>query len=291
MYAALLAWPRATLAKAIQDRIAGSDFEAIHAKIWHTPGERWFTEDDAIWRVHADTSMFIGGIRALLLQSLHPVAMWGVSEHSGFRSDPWGRLQRTSAFLATTTYGTIADAERSIAIVKAIHRRVNGTMADGRTYAADDPHLLQWIHVASVDSFLTAHQRFGQQPLTSDEADDYVAQSAVVAEKLGVIKAPRTVDELQAAIREYRPELTGSEQANEAAALLLRDPPLPAVARIGYTALAAGAVSLLPPWARTQLRLPTLPIADRLVAQPLAQTMSSTIRWALSGAEPGADAA
>ena len=68
----------------------------------------------------------LGPLRALLLQSLHPVAMLGVSEHSGFRSDPWGRLQRTSKFLATTTYGTVADAERSIRIVRAIHKRVTG---------------------------------------------------------------------------------------------------------------------------------------------------------------------
>ena len=110
--------------------------------------------------------MFVGGIRALLLQSLHPVAMLGVSQHSGFRGDPWGRLQRTSRFLATTTYGTIADAERSIRIVRAIHGRVKGTTPSGGEYRADDPHLLGWIHVAEVDSFLTAYQVFGSAPLT-----------------------------------------------------------------------------------------------------------------------------
>ena len=102
--------PRAGLARAVRERIAG-DFEAQHAEIWRT-GERWFTEQDAIWRVHADTSMFIGGIRALLLQSLHPVAMQAVAEHAGFREDFWGRFQRTSKYLALTTYGTVPDAER-----------------------------------------------------------------------------------------------------------------------------------------------------------------------------------
>jgi uncharacterized protein (DUF2236 family) len=285
MSSALLARPRNTMARAIQDRIAGSDFHAVHSKIWDTAGERWFSENDAIWRVHADTSMFIGGIRALLLQSLHPVAMWAISESSGFRGDPWGRLHRTSAFLAITTYGTIADAERSIAIVKAIHRRVNGTLADGRRYSAADPHLLRWIHVAELDSFLSAHQRFGRCPLSQSGADEYVAQCAIVAEKLGVVDAPRTVAELEAAIRDFQPELAGSEPALEAAQLLLWDPPLPPMARIGYEALAAGAVSLLPAWARAQLHLPTLPITDRLVAQPLARTMSWTIRWALAGGD------
>src|SRR5204862_8303005 len=120
----LLQLPRTTLAKAVRDRIAGVDFEQAHAAIWHTAGPRWFTEADPIWRVHADASMFVGGIRALLLQSMHPTAMLGVSEHSGFRGDPWGRLQRTSTYLATTTYGAVEDAERSIRIVRAIHKRV-----------------------------------------------------------------------------------------------------------------------------------------------------------------------
>ena len=105
--------------------------------------------------------MFVGGIRALLLQSLHPVAMAAVSAHSGFRGDPWGRLHRTSHFLATTTYGTIADAERSIAIVNAIHGRVRGRTPEGVAYRADDPELLAWIHLAEVDSFLGAHQALG----------------------------------------------------------------------------------------------------------------------------------
>lgn len=263
--------------------MAGSDFEEAHAAIWHTPGERWFSPDDAIWRVHADTSMFIGGIRALLLQSMHPVAMLGVSEHSGFRSDPWGRLQRTSTFLATTTYGAVTDAERNIRIVRAIHRRVTGVTADGQPYRADDPHLLLWVHVAEIDSFLTCYQAFGGGRLTRGEQDDYVRQTGLVAERLGVQNPPRTADELDETMSAFRPELRGSQQASEAADLLLRNPPLPAAAKVGYAALAAGAVSLLPAWIRTELRLPTLPVADRLVARPVARTAVSAIRWALAG--------
>jgi uncharacterized protein (DUF2236 family) len=285
MSAPLLTRPRKTLARAIQQRIAGSNFEAVHARIWDTPGPRWFTPEDPIWRVHADTAVFIGGIRALLLQSLHPVAMWGVSEHSGFRGDPWGRLHRTSAFVATTTYGTISDAERAIDAVRAIHERVRGTLPDGRPYSASDPHLLGWVHVAEIDSFLAAHQRFGRSPLSPRDVDRYVAQSAVVAEKLGVVAAPRTRVELDDVLDSFRPELGGSDAAWDAAAMLLREPPLPSMHRIGYSALAAGAVSLLPPWARVELRLPTLPITDRLVARPLAATMSSAMRWVLAGGD------
>ncbi len=279
----LLRRPRATLAKAVRDRVAGPKFEEAHAAIWHTPGERWFREDDAIWRVHGDTSMFVGGIRALLLQSMHPVAMLAVSEHSGFRSDPWGRLQRTSTYLATTTYGAIPDAERSIRIVRAIHGRVTGVTPAGRPYRADDPHLLMWVHVAEIDSFLASHRAFGHEPLTAAETDAYVRQTGFVAAQLGVVDPPQSRAELDAVLSTFRPELQGSAAAQEAADLLLRDPPLPGPARIGYAALAAGAVSLLPPWIRTELRLPTLPLADRLVARPLAGSAVRAIRWALGG--------
>src|SRR5215210_3040121 len=245
----LLDKSRVGLAKAVRHRIGGSDFEAVHQKIWYTRGERWFCEDDAIWRVHADTSMFIGGIRALLLQSLHPVAMLGVSEHSGFEGDPWGRLQRTSKFLATTTYGTIADAERSIAIVRAIHRRVNGTTRSGRPYRADDPHLLGWIHAAEVDSFLATYRVFGAEPLDEADADAYVRQTGFVAARLGVVDPPQTVAELDEVLAGYRPELRFSAAAKDAADLLLKDPPLTGPSRLGYAVLAAGAVSTLPNWA------------------------------------------
>jgi uncharacterized protein (DUF2236 family) len=271
------------LARAVRDRIAGANFREAHSAIWDTPGERWFNERDPIWRVHADTSMFIGGIRALLLQSMHPVAMLGVSEHSGFRSDPWGRLQRTSTYLATTTYGAVEDAERSIRIVAAIHRRVQGTTPDGRLYRAGDPHLLMWVHIAEVDSFLASFQAFGNRRLSDAEADEYVRQTGFVAEKLGVVNAPRTVAELDRLLAAFRPELSGSEPARVAADLLLKEPPLSAAERIGYTALAAGAVSLLPPWVRTELGLPTLPLADRVIARPLARSALSAIRWALAG--------
>jgi uncharacterized protein (DUF2236 family) len=275
---------RKQLAQAVRDRIAGPEFREVHEQIWYTPGPRWFAETDPIWRVHADTAMFVGGIRALLLQSLHPVAMLGVSQHSGFRGDPWGRLQRTSRFLATTTYGTVSDAERSIRIVRAIHGRVQGTTPSGQEYRADDPHLLGWIHVAEVDSFLTAYQVFGSAPLTDAEADAYVRQSGAIAERLGVVDPPQTVAEMDRLIADYRPELGLTPAASEAAELLLKDPPLAGPQKLGYAVLAAGAVSILPPWARATLLLPTLPATDRLIARPLTRSALRTLRWALAGA-------
>jgi len=165
---------RRSVAVALRDRVAGEDNAAKAAVIWDKPGERWFTESDPIWRVHADASMFVAGIRALLLQSLHPLAMAGVAGHSGYKGDPWGRLQRTSTFLATTTFGTIEDAEALIERIREIHQRVRGRAPDGRLYAASDPHLLKWVHIAEADSFLQTHQRYAVTRLTAAEADLYV---------------------------------------------------------------------------------------------------------------------
>jgi uncharacterized protein (DUF2236 family) len=276
--------PKASIAKAVRDRLAG-DFEAQHAEIWRD-GERWFDEQDAIWRIHADASMFIGAIRALLLQALHPLALQAVVDHAGFRHDFWGRFQRTSRYVALTTYGTVPDAERAIAAVRAIHRRVRGITPDGRPYAADDPHLLMWVHVAEVDSFLTAFQTFGAGQLTSAEADEYLRETGSVAAQVGVIDPPSSVSELTAIMESYRPELSGSGHAREASNLLIVNPPFTGLTRVAYHLLAVNAVSILPAWARTELLLPALPVTERAVIRPLGRSAMHALRWAL---EPPAD--
>lgn len=273
---------RRSLAAGINTRVAGANFHRDRAQIWDAPGERWFGEQDPIWRVHGDASMFIGGLRALLLQSLHPTAMQAVSEHSGFRSDPWGRLQRTSRFIAMTTYGPIPAAERSIARIRRIHDRVRGFTDQGIPYQASDPVLLAWIHLAEVDSFLRTYQAYGRAPLSPVEADQYIAQSALVAQKLGVVDPPQTVVDVAAAIESYRPLLRGTPAAAEATELLIRQPPLPASARLGYAALVVGAVATLPAWARAELRLPTLPTTDLLFSRPAGRAAVAAIRWALA---------
>jgi uncharacterized protein (DUF2236 family) len=272
---------RRRVAIALRDRVAGQDNAAKAAAIWDKPGERWFTQADPIWRVHADASMFAAGIRALLLQSLHPLAMAGVAGHSGYKGDPWGRLQRTSTFLATTTFGTIQDAESLIERVQQIHQRVRGRAADGRPYAASDPHLLKWVHIAEVDSFLATYQRYAVTPLTAAEADCYVAQSCVVATRVGLSDPPTTVAELDAAIESYRPELAGTPAARDAARFLLLHPPLPWSARPAYGALAGAGVALLPLWARRHLALPSLPLVEATITLPLGGAATSVIRWAL----------
>src|SRR6201996_3209973 len=172
------------LGSALFARVAGPEGPANRAR-FAAPGPRWFAEDRPIRRVHGDAAMFVGGLRALLLQSLHPLAMIAVAQHSDYRRDPWGRLQRTSTFLAATTYGTVEDAQRAVDRVRRVHEHVTGIAPDGRSYRAADPHLLRWVHVAETDSFLRCHQRYGARPPGAARRGGYGARTPGVARPPG----------------------------------------------------------------------------------------------------------
>lgn len=262
--------------------VAGPEWPARRERIHGTPGPRWFAPDRPIQQVHADASMFVGGLRALLLQSLHPLAMAGVAQHSDYRGDPWGRLQRTSEFLAVTTFGAADDAQRAVDKVRGIHRRVHGVAADGRPYRADDPHLLEWVHIAEIDSFLLAHQLYGASPLDQAGRDGYVADTARVASALGVIDPPRTEAQLRSRLEAFRPELRSTAEAREAARFLLVTPPLPLMARGPYGVIAATSVSMLPGWARLPLRLPYLPPVEATAIRAAGRVLVGGIRWAMA---------
>jgi uncharacterized protein (DUF2236 family) len=242
-----------------------------------------FGPDSVTWRVHGDSSMLVGGLRALLLQMLHPLAMAGVADHSDYRRHPDQRLARTALFVATTTYGTTAEAEASIAMVKRVHQRVVGTAPDGRPYAAGDPHLVAWVHHAEVDSFLRAYQRYGSEPLSPADADRYVAEMAVICERLGGEPPARSVAELRSYFRSVQPELRAGSQAHDAARWLMV-PPLPLAARPAYAVIASAAIGLLPGWAQRELWLPLLPGIDPVVVQPAARVLLRTLSWAVEGA-------
>jgi uncharacterized protein (DUF2236 family) len=262
--------------------VAGPEGPTNRERIHGTPGTRWFDEDRPIRRVNADASMFVGGLRALLLQSLHPLAMAGVADHSDYRGDPWGRLQRTSTFLATTTFGCATDAQRAVDQVRRIHEYVHGVAPGGRPYHASDPHLLEWVHIAEVDSFLLAHQIYGAAPLDQAGRDGYVADMAVVATALGVPKPPRTEQELRDRIDAYRPELRGTPAARDAARFLLLTPPLALPARPAYGLLAATAVAMLPVWARLPLLLPYAPVLEATVTRMTGHVLVRGIRWVMT---------
>lgn len=268
-------------ALALRSKVAGEHATERASAIWGAEGERWFTPDDPIWRVHLDASMFLGGIRALLLQSLHPLAMAGVDQHSRYRDDPWGRLQQTSGYISTTTFGTIADAERLIARIRGMHRRVRGTADDGRPYAASDPHLLTWVHVAETESFLTCYQTYGASRLSAYDEDRYVAQAGSIAARLGVIDPPQTVAELRSTLAAFTPELASTPAARETLRFIAADPPMPLAVRPGYLTLVAGAIGSLPTDARRMLGVRLLP-GGSLPLRGAGQVGVGLIRWMLS---------
>jgi uncharacterized protein (DUF2236 family) len=191
-------------------------------------------------------------------------------------------LQRTAAFIAVTTFGTATDAEAAIERIRAVHERVRGTGPDGRPYRANDPHLLAWVHVAEVDSFLRCYQRYGAHPLTAEERDEYVTDTARVATAIGVVDPPRTEAELAERLAAYRPELRGTPEARSAARFMLLTPPLPLVSRPAYAVLGAAAVGLLPAWARWPLRLPYLPITEATTVRAAGHGLVGGLRWVMT---------
>ena len=230
--------------------------------------------------VHSDLApMLIGGLASLLLQSLHPLAMAGVAQHSHYREDPLGRLERTALFVGTTTFRSREEAAATIARVRKIHATVSGVTDLGIDYDATDPHLVSWVHIAEVGSFLAAYQRYGARPLSVEEADGYVADMAPVAIDLGALSVPRSVAELETQLTAYRPELALTSPAREVRNFVLvgvRRTPHEAAA---YAVLCAAAQGVLPHWARRQLGLLSVPLADRMVVRPAARLLTGAMRW------------
>ncbi len=270
---------RSAIASALDSRIGGPEARTRWTEVLEAPGERLLPPDSPVLVVHADIAMLVGGLRALLLQSLHPRAMAGVAQHSNYRDDPWGRLQRTADFLGVVTFGPRDWALNSVETVKRVHRRVEGVTSRGEPYSASDPHLLRWVHIAEVDSFLMAHRRYGKSTLSEPQCDRYVADMAIVARLLGVDDAPTSVAELRSQLRTYAAELRSSEEARDAARYLAFPGGLSATERLGYAPVFAGAVAMLPLRARLMLRLPFLPVTERLVVQPTVSTALNLGRW------------
>ena len=210
-----------------------------------------FGPDSVTWRVHADPSMALAGLRALLLQALHPLAMAGVAQHSDYRERPLKRLQRTAEFVAVTTFGTTAEAERAAAIVRHVHRKVVGVdPVTGRPYSASDAETALWIHCVEIHSFLAAHRVYVGTDFSDDELDAYYDENAVVAEILGVPAdmIPRTVAEMRAFFAAARPGLCVSDAARDAIDFVV-SPPLTAELApfwIPLRILSRAAIALVP---------------------------------------------
>jgi uncharacterized protein (DUF2236 family) len=252
------------------------------------PDQAFITPGSIVRRIHGDLpSMLIGGLSALLFQMLHPLAMAGVAQHSNYRNDPLGRLERTASFLTTTTFGTTAEAEAAIARVRRVHSRVRGVASDGRPYSADDPDLLTWVHVAEVSSFLAASRVYAPCAPSRVEADDYLATMAPVAVALGAGDVPRSTAELDAYLLAVRPRLRLTPEARDARNFVLRGVGRWPHEIATYGLLVQAAQGVLPGWVRSQLRLPSLPGSDVLAVRPSARLLGSAFRWV---ATPAPDA-
>ena len=235
----------------------------------------WFGPDSVAWRVHADISLLVAGLAAFALQSLHPLAMAGVAEHSSFADDFMGRTQRTGQFVQGVVYGSSPEAERRCRTVNLVHTRVVGVAPDGRPYDATDPELLEWVHIAEYLAIAAAHRRFGVRPMTRGELDRYVGEVARVGEGTGVLSPPRSWDEMHTAFERHRPNLAVGEYAAAGLGYLVEPPFIPRAALPVWRLLWAGAVACVPPVARTLLRVPDPTTAQLAGCRALLRTFSS----------------
>lgn len=221
----------------------------------HPPGDPGlFGPDSVTWRIHADfPGMLSGGLCALMLQTLHPLALAGVWDHSNFRTDLLGRLRRTTNFVAGTTYAGRSEAQRLIAHVATIHDQVHGVTPDGRRYSAQDPRLLTWVHVSESYGFLEGFRRYSPIPLPDGAVDRYYAEVRRVAEALGARDVPGSEREIADYFARMGDELCFDERSKEVLAVLARiQLPVPVASLSRGLFLGAGA-ALLPDWAYDRL--------------------------------------
>lgn len=241
-----------------------------------------FGPRSAIWQVHGDfTSMLCGGISALLLQMLHPLALAGVWDHSRFREDIFGRLRRTSQFISATTFGTTDDAERLIAKVQGIHQRISGVAPDGTPYRASDPALLTWVHVAECSSFMASHLRYKRTIVTAARQEQYYREAAEVARRLGAEDIPETPRQVAEYLQDMRPQLRCDERTQEVAQVLLTTRLPGRLSRpVGRWMMVAG-IDLLPDWAQQMLAIPINPLqrrTARVAVNGVARVLRASVR-------------
>lgn len=237
-----------------------------------------FGPESVTWRVVGDVSAFIGGIRALLIQAVHPEVAAGVADHSSYRVDPLGRLSRTSAYVTATSYGALPEVQQAVALVRRAHRPVRGVSERGQRYTAGTPDLGAWVHNALTDSFLTAYDVFGRDRLTPEECDRYVAEQTEVGAMLNARPLPHTAQELSAWLTNH-PGVSPSRGMREAVEFL-RDPPLSRTQRAGYRLLFNAAAATVPRRLRRILGVRKIPGAIWI-----GRTIAAVLRWAL-GSSP-----
>ncbi len=237
-----------------------------------------FGPESVSWRVIGDAAAFVGGVRALLVQAVHPEVVAGVADHSSYQTDPLGRLSRTSAYVTATTFGAIPEVEQAVARVRQAHRPVTGRSHRSVPYSAGKPEFAAWVHNVLTDSFLQAYQAYGPTELTPEESDRFVLEQTKVGRLLDADPLPETAAELAEWVA-FNPALDGSPGMAQTRRFL-SNPPLDPLQRTGYQALYRGALPTIP--GRV---LELLDLKPSLLDETLGRRFVAFLRWAL-GSSP-----
>ena len=249
-----------------------------------------YLPNQAPWIVHADFATLVGGVRALLMQALHPGSLGGVSQHSRYEQDPIGRLSGTIRWLTVTTFGSLEAIQGEAGRVNRLHDKVVGKYetAEGeqRPYRAADPDLLLWVHVAFMDSFLRAHQNYSKRPIPGG-ADEYVRLWADSVKALGLASAPMSEAELISTLDCFRSKLVVTEKTKQVIHWI-RKAPLPALAKPVYALLFHSALASLPAEYRRMIGIRSWPL---WLTRPVTTTLLRLMRVSIGPESPIEDAA
>ena len=255
------------------------------------PGDPGLLGPDSVsWSVLGDASVFVGGIRALFVQSAHPEVVAGVEQHSSYRIDPLGRLSRTSVYVTETTYGALPEVDAAVAMVRRAHRPVRGVSERDVAYSAGQPDLAAWVHNVLTESFLAAYQAYGPRRLTPAEADRFVEEQTRIGSLLTSAELPKTALDLASWIA-GNPAVADSRSMRKAVEFLRR-PPLPMGVGVGYRVLADAANATIPRPMRDLLGLrppPTSEATGRAAVSALRWALGSSPSWHLALLRCGAE--
>ena len=249
-----------------------------------------YLPDEAPWIAHADMATLVGGIRALLMQALHPGSLTGVREYSRYKDDPLGRLSGTVRWLTVTTFASTESVSSEAGRVNRMHGHVKGNYRDASgkivSYSAADPHLLRWVHIAFMDSFLRCHQTYSTVPLPGG-ADAYIRLWSKSVIPLGLDDAPMSEAEMLDDFERYRPELAVTEETREVIGWI-KNPPLPRSSLPAYRFLFKAALASLP---RDYQELIGLGYPSLRVTRPMTVYLLKFIRLAIGPESPIEEAA
>lgn len=258
----------------------------------HLPGEQYaepvgdpglYGPGSAIWTMHGDVSGVLGGVAGLLLGTLNEPITHGTNRFSDYLQDPIKRLGFTASFVMGVTYGSTPVAEKLIDTVRTMHKRVHGTMPDGRPFSATGSADIIWTGATQAYAIACAHERYHPDPLRGADLDRYFAEYALISEKLGATDPPRSRADIEDYFSTMRPRLTMSEEVLEAVRFLRSPYGSDRGSRLGSLIVNRAATELLPDWAKNLLglrpRTPLSPLAARTAGHAITRTLRFGVRF------------